>query len=79
MARKTISKFFVSMTVLTYLASAIFIHAQQKEKSSESPNRGDVKLAAGDHARKVRIGNLERRYRIYIPKRYDANKATHEQ
>jgi polyhydroxybutyrate depolymerase len=37
---------------------------------------GDGKLTAGDHTRTLRVGELERRYRVYIPKKYDASKAT---
>ncbi len=37
---------------------------------------GDGKLTAGDHTRTLRVGDLERRYRVYIPKKYDASNAT---
>ena len=33
-------------------------------------------ITAGDEVRTVRVGDLERRYRIYIPKSYDATKPT---
>lgn len=33
-------------------------------------------LTAGDHTRTLRVGDLERRYRIYIPAKYDATKPT---
>jgi polyhydroxybutyrate depolymerase len=37
---------------------------------------GGGKLTAGDHTRTLLVGDLERRYRVYIPKKYDASKAT---
>ena len=58
----------------------LFVRAQQKEKLTESPSPGnkniDRKLTAGDHTRTVLVGKLVRCYRIYIPKGYDASKAT---
>ncbi len=36
----------------------------------------EAKLRAGDYTRTLRVGELDRRYRVYIPKKYDANKAT---
>jgi polyhydroxybutyrate depolymerase len=33
-------------------------------------------LAAGDHTRSIRVGELQRRYRVHIPAKYDATKPT---
>jgi len=35
-----------------------------------------TKLAPGDHTRVIRVGDMDRRYRIYIPAKHDAAKAT---
>jgi polyhydroxybutyrate depolymerase len=59
------------------------IHAQDKI----TPSRPDVspkkvstgvegKLSSGDHTCALLVGDLERRYRIYVPKKYDSSKAT---
>ena len=80
MARKRILSLFVPMAAFTCFALAMPVHAQQKEKLPEDPppasKNGDGKLKAGDHTRTLRVGALERRYRVYIPKRYDASNAT---
>lgn len=46
------------------------------ESRSQTGKNGEGKLRAGDFTRTLRVGDLERRYRIYIPKNYDRNKAT---
>lgn len=46
------------------------------ERFKQLDTHGDGKLTAGDHTRTLRVGELERRYRVYIPKKYDASKAT---
>ncbi len=58
-------------------------HAQDKitpsrpgEPLKEISAGVEVKLSAGDHTRALRVGDLDRRYRIYVPKKYDSNKAT---
>lgn len=33
-------------------------------------------LTAGEHVRTVRVGDLQRRYRVHVPERYDATKPT---
>jgi polyhydroxybutyrate depolymerase len=50
--------------------------AARTEQFKQLDTHGNGKLAAGDHTRTVRVGDLERHYRIYIPKKYDASKAT---
>jgi polyhydroxybutyrate depolymerase len=78
MTRSSLKSLYVSILVITCLSFAIFVHAQQKEyeKRQQAFASGDGKLTAGDHTRTVRVGDLERRYRIYIPKSYDATKPT---
>jgi polyhydroxybutyrate depolymerase len=46
------------------------------ERFKQLDTHGNGKLTAGDHTRTLRVGELERRYRAYIPKKYDASKAT---
>ena len=46
------------------------------ERFKQLDTHGDGKLTAGDHTRTLRVGERERRYRVYIAKKYDANKAT---
>jgi polyhydroxybutyrate depolymerase len=62
------------------LPFAVFVNAQQKEKviqnSQLTEKNADAKLFAGDHTRTVRVGDLDRRYRIYVPNKYDASSAT---
>ncbi|NBO94204.1 MAG: hypothetical protein EBV06_18125, partial [Planctomycetia bacterium] len=50
--------------------------AARTEQFKQLDTHGNGKLNAGDHTRSVRVGELERRYRIYIPKKYDTSKAT---
>jgi polyhydroxybutyrate depolymerase len=74
MTRSSLKSVYVTILVITCLSFALFVHAQQKEneKRRQAFTSGDGKLTAGDHTRTVRVGDLERRYRIYIPKSYDA-------
>ena len=46
------------------------------ERFKQFDTHGNGNLTAGDHTRTLRVGELERRYRAYIPKKYDASKAT---
>jgi poly(3-hydroxybutyrate) depolymerase len=50
--------------------------AASTERFKQLDTHGNGKLTAGDHTRTLRVGKLERRYRVYIPKKYDASKAT---
>ena len=50
--------------------------AASAERFKQLDTHGDAKLTAGDHTRTLRVGELERRYCVYIPKKYDASKAT---
>jgi polyhydroxybutyrate depolymerase len=50
--------------------------AAPTERFKQLDTHGDGKLTAGDHTRKLRVGDLERRYRVYIPAKYDATKPT---
>lgn len=43
-------------------------------QSFAQSDQGELK--AGDYTRTLRVGDLERRYRIYIPAKYDATKLT---
>ncbi len=46
-------------------------------KPAPAPTPGsEGKLGAGDHARTITVGELQRRYRAYIPAKYDATKPT---
>ncbi|MCX7397645.1 MAG: hypothetical protein NT138_08225 [Planctomycetales bacterium] len=79
MTRIMIVSLFVPMVACACLTLGLFVQAQQKEKLIENSYRGDKngdgKLSAGDHTRTLLVGDLERRYRIYIPKKYNASKA----
>ena len=79
MTRKMIVGLFVSLAAFTWVTFALIVHAQQKGKltgsSQHADKDGDGKLTAGDHTRTLRVGELERRYRVYIPKKYDASNA----
>jgi polyhydroxybutyrate depolymerase len=50
--------------------------AARTEQFKQLDTHGNGNLTAGDHTRTLRVGELERRYRVYIPKKYDASKAT---
>jgi len=62
------------------LLGALVARAQQKNIRSDDVQRANLdengKLTAGDHTRTVRVGELDRRYRIYIPAKYDATRPT---
>ena len=45
-------------------------------KGYQAPKATSGKLAAGDSLRAVKVGDLERRYRVHTPKSYDASKPT---
>ncbi len=80
MTRKMVVSLFVPMAAFICLNFALFVQAQQKgTATSNTPSAdktADGRLVPGDHTRTLRVGELERRYRIYIPKKCDANKAT---
>ena len=77
--KRMISRFSLA-AAFTCLAFTLLVNAQQKGRLTESPQQadkdGDGKLSPGDNTRTLRVGELERRYRIYIPKKYDATEAT---
>ena len=50
--------------------------AAPTEQFKQLDTHRNGKLTAGDHMRTLRVGELERRYRVYIPKKCDASKAT---
>ncbi len=41
-----------------------------------SPSSPATKLVAGEHTRTIAAGNLQRRYRVHVPKKYDAANPT---
>jgi polyhydroxybutyrate depolymerase len=75
---------FLALVHFALIASCLSDLLAQEEISPKSPDGlrkqddtiSDFKLGAGDHVRTLRIGNLDRRYRIHIPKTYDSGKAT---
>ena len=79
MTRKMIAGLFVPLAAFTCVTFSLIVHAQQEGKLTESSQHadkdGDGKLTPGDHTRTLRVGELERRYRVYVPKNYDASKA----
>jgi polyhydroxybutyrate depolymerase len=80
MNRKTFVSLRILIAAFVCLTFATLVHAQQKENLPQNPERvnssRDSTLTTGDHTRTVRVGDLERRYRIYIPKKYDGTNAT---
>jgi len=44
--------------------------------SPSSPSSPATKLTAGEHTRTVVVGDLQRRYRVHVPKKYDAANPT---
>ena len=80
MKRQTFESLRISVAALWCLTAATFVHAQQKETFPPNPERnllsGDGKLSAGERTRTLQVGKLARRYRVYVPKKYDATKAT---
>jgi polyhydroxybutyrate depolymerase len=52
------------------------LDAALTERFKQLDTHGDGKLTAGDHTRTLWVGDLDRRYRIYIPAKYDASKPT---
>ncbi len=78
-------KTIITIISLSVILSGLTLLAQETPRPatgdladhSKQPNRnGDGKLGPGDHTRTIKVGELERRYRIYIPAKYDAAKAT---
>ena len=41
-----------------------------------SPSSPATKLVAGEHTRTIAVGDLQRRYRVHVPKKYDAANPT---
>ena len=65
------------MTPPTRLFIALIVFALGAILCGQSFAQSDeVKLRAGDYTRTLRVGDLERRYRIYIPAKYNATKPT---
>jgi poly(3-hydroxybutyrate) depolymerase len=46
------------------------------ERFTKFDRNGDGKLGPGDHTRTIAVGNLQRRYRVHLPKKYDASHPT---
>jgi polyhydroxybutyrate depolymerase len=44
--------------------------------SPSSPSSPATKLVAGEHTRTIAVGDLQRRYRVHVPKNYDAANPT---
>ena len=51
------------------LAPLVTLHAAEPPATSSSPV---TRLGAGEHTRTITVGNLQRRYRVHVPKIYDA-------
>jgi polyhydroxybutyrate depolymerase len=65
------------MTLPTRLFIALIVFALGAILCGQNFAQSDeVKLRAGDYTRTLRVGDLERRYRIYIPAKYNATKPT---
>jgi poly(3-hydroxybutyrate) depolymerase len=43
---------------------------------STPPASPDTRLTAGEHTRTIAVGDLQRRYRVHVPKKYDAANPT---
>ncbi len=62
-----------------YFRFTIFVLASWAVLSAEEPQKTPTKadkLRAGDHIRTVKVGDAERRYQVYLPKKYDSDKPT---
>ena len=46
---------------------------QVAERFKQLDRNGDGKLGPGDHTRTITVGNLQRRYRVHVPKKYAAD------
>ena len=60
------------LTILL-LAPLATLHAAEPPTMSPSPV---TRLGAGEHTRTITVGNLQRRYRVHVPKIYDAGHPT---
>jgi polyhydroxybutyrate depolymerase len=80
MKRKKLGSMRVASVAILCLTFPTLVQAQQNERlplgSQHNVLNGKSDLTAGDHTRTVQVGKLVRRYRIYIPEKYDASKAT---
>ncbi len=63
--------FFSVIGILTFLVLTRPFRAYAG-KAADS----DGKLSAGDYTRAVSVGDLQRRYRVHVPAKYDASKPT---
>ncbi len=66
--------------VIFVLAAVVFIaitrrsHLEAADGQPSSPLSTEGKIGSGDHTRSVTVGDLQRRYLIHIPAKYDATK-----
>ena len=52
-------------------------HPQKEQPvlgNTSEPSSTPIRLAAGDHTRTIRVGELQRRYLVHVPAKYDAKK-----
>jgi poly(3-hydroxybutyrate) depolymerase len=79
MTRKFFISRFVPTTALVCLTFVALLHARARQKLAKKPPQangyGDDQLVPGDYKWTVRVGELERRYSLHIPKQYQASKA----
>jgi polyhydroxybutyrate depolymerase len=74
---KTIFHRSIVPLLLVFSCGNLFAQdAARTEQFKQLDTHGNGNLTAGDHTRTLRVGELERRYRVYIPKKCDASKAT---
>jgi len=61
-----------------FFAFTLIAHAQQKDLPTQGRKPGDAdgQLSAGEHTRTIAVGDLQRRYRVHVPKKYDAANPT---
>lgn len=74
------------LAILLICSSGLLVQAQESSGTAALNRLGkdvdpkaskpDVRLFHGDHIRIVDVGGLKRRYRVYVPKKYDSIKAT---
>ena len=55
---------------LIFLPIHFFAFCSSSVSAADKPN-----ITSGDHTRTLRVGELERRYRVYVPKKYDPSTA----
>ena len=56
--------------------STQLIAGARPPSTATSPSSPATKLTAGDHTRTIAVGDLQRRYRVHVPKKYDATNPT---